>query len=343
MVNQRALVVVTLIMALGAATGFGLYFKVQGENDLLTSTIDDLESHVAELQASVDELRASVNELEELGEEKDEEIATLSSEVYQLNNRIIVLTASYQQLESDYSDLKGEYDQLWEENKMLHTLNIGNSLTSYYDALRYEFGPSGTTKWWNAAEDSCIFAAQLALHDLHELYWIKIEETYGEDVGEESYKEAYEILKKAIEYCEINSMDSDTEKIDKILDFITLYVDYEPDLDDSLRAPVETLSLRSGDCDDFSILAAAMFEKVGIQSAIAFFQLDDYAHAMILVHMDELDGYQSWGYDNLTKYDLEPGRWTIIDPQLEIELQGDDLMSEYKIYMAVEVDYEKVS
>jgi len=36
-------------------------------------------------------------------------------------------------------------------------------------------------------------------------------------------------------------------------------------------APIETIARRSGDCDDFAILAAALFEYYGIESAIGFF------------------------------------------------------------------------
>ena len=143
--------------------------------------------------------------------------------------------------------------------------------------------------------------------------------------------------------CGIDPADTDTDKVEKVLDFVYGLVDYELEIDDSLRAPVETLSLKSGDCDDFSILVAALLEAVDIQTGIGFFESPDSAHAMVLVQMDDLEGYRCWYYDDLTYYDFEPGRWLIIEPQLPIGYQDiDDTMEEYDIYMAVELDFDKV-
>jgi hypothetical protein len=51
------------------------------------------------------------------------------------------------------------------------------------------------------------------------------------------------------------------------LDFIYTHISYEEEIDDVFLAPVETLGFKSGDCDDFSILAAAFFEEAGIDAA----------------------------------------------------------------------------
>lgn len=90
-------------------------------------------------------------------------------------------------------------------------------------------------------------------------------------------------------------------------------------------APVETLSFKSGDCDDFSILAATLFECENIESAIGFFRNDDGDyHAMVLVRLDNLAGYSGfYYYDDLTHRDLSEGRWIKIEPQSPIESQGE--------------------
>ena len=131
----------------------------------------------------------------------------------------------------------------------------------------------------------------------------------------------------------------------KILDFVAWYVDYEPEIDDSQRAPVETLSLRSGDCDDFTILVSALFEMAEIECAIGYFENDaEEAHSMVLVHLDELVGYRYWRYEDLTSLGLLEGDWIKIEPQAPLDEQADEeWMSQWIIKMAVEVDYEKAT
>lgn len=223
--------------------------------------------------------------------------------------------------------------------KIHDDLRIGNSLFSYYETIRDEYGSDIRT-----IKEHCQFSAQLALHDLHRLYWKGIEEKYGEDVGGESYLQAYEILLKAYEYREIDDDDSDVDKIEKILDFVTWFIVYEPEIDDSKRAPVETLSLRSGDCDDFSILTSALFELGEIDCAIGFFENDSSAHVMVLVHLEDLGSYECWYNDDLTHYNLQDGKWITIEPQTTIEYQADEeWMQQWNIEMAVEIDYEKAT
>ena len=77
---------------------------------------------------------------------------------------------------------------------------------------------------------------------------------------------------------------------------------------DHMWFPSETLAFRSGDCTSFSILAASMFEAVGIKSAIGFFRNNrgEY-HAMVLVHLNDLGSYNYYYYyynNDLTSYGL---------------------------------------
>ena len=89
---------------------------------------------------------------------------------------------------------------------------------------------------------------------------------------------------------------------------------------------------------------AAMLEAVDIDTGFGFFQSEDAAHAMVLVHLDELEGYKYWYYEDLTDLNLEPGSWLIIEPQSRIEGQGtEDWFSQWDLYMACEVDYDKAA
>jgi len=345
--TTRLFALFALIVAIGSVF---MYFKTVNEMGVLEIELGSLESEVSKhlsqisyLESDIDEKENEIDDLNSDYQVLDDQYNILSDDFDDLSSRYDVLESDYDELNTDYNTLSIGFQELDYIFTMNTELRIGNSLTSYYDYLRNEFGPTGSRSYWGYEEESCKFASSLALHDLHRLYWIEAEENYGVDVGQESYAQAWEVLSKAVEYCEIDDNDTDTEKIEKVLDFVYGLVEYELEIDDSLRAPVETLSLKSGDCDDFSILVAALLEAVDIQTGIGFFESEDSAHAMVLVHLDELEGYRYWFYEDLTNYDFESGTWLKIEPQFTIDRQGDDeWFSQWNIYMAVELDFDKV-
>ena len=108
---------------------------------------------------------------------------------------------------------------------------------------------------------------------------------------------------------------------------------------------METLSLRSGDCDDFSILTSALFELGEIDCALGFFENNSgEAHLMVLVHLENLGKYGFYKYEDLSMFDLSQGRWIIIEPQATIEYQADEeWIKQWTIQMAVEIDFEKAT
>ena len=118
-------------------------------------------------------------------------------------------------------------------------------------------------------------------------------------------------------------------------------IEYSEDINNEFLFPIEVLTYRSGDCDDFSILASTLFEYVGIESAIGFFtnESEDYDHCMVLVNLPDLDYYGYWYYDDLTNQGLSQGRWIIIEPQATIDMQvEDDLISKWGMIAVAEID-----
>lgn len=290
-----------------------------------------VKNEVYKLNSDIDELKVELLEYIEDIEKLENDLITSNQKVNYYSTQLI-------KLQNDYNKLEYYYN-------VTEALKIGNSLTSYYDTLRYELGPTGTRSNWYSLEEPCKFAAQLALHDLHRLYWTELEARYGEDVGKASYAQAWKVMSNAYLYCGIYQEDTNIERIDKILDFINWYISYESEVDDSIRAPVETLSLRTGDCDDFTVLACALFEMADIQSAIGFFHNDEgEGHAMALIHIDDLENYKYWYFADLTELNLDEGRWLVIEPQLSIEEQGDeDWLRQWKLQMTIEIDYDKAT
>ncbi|MGQ9680290.1 MAG: transglutaminase domain-containing protein [Candidatus Bathyarchaeia archaeon] len=100
------------------------------------------------------------------------------------------------------------------------------------------------------------------------------------------------MIQDAVTYSLVMTTNSDVVKIDKIFGFIHSHIKYQTRLLDHMWFPTETITFKSGDCTSFSILAACMFEKVGIKSAIGFFTNDTLGrHAIVLVRLDNLGGY----------------------------------------------------
>jgi hypothetical protein len=234
-----------------------------------------------------------------------------------IESSVVGMTLSNQiQTQKSLDKKTQEYNSLIENFGNSSEINIGNLLATYYEYLRNNISTSRSVD----------FAANLGMHDLAMISWSGTEEdNYYDAVGEYSCDTASDNIDKIIDLIGLPIDLSYVEKIRKILIFIDQYITYEADVDEVFHAPVETLTFKSGDCDDFAILAAALFEYVDIDAAIAFFSNDDGKyHAATLVHLDSLGSYGSWYYSNLTGRGLEAGKWIIIEPQITIGRQYDD-------------------
>jgi len=189
------------------------------------------------------------------------------------------------------------------------------------------------------------FEAKLVHHDLGHTTWLSIESEYYKDIGVQSYSTALGKIQATLNYCNIQKYDTPTEKISKILDFINEYVGYQEELDNIIRSPVETLSLGSGDDEEYATLAAALFKSVGIDTAIALLKnVDDLEYSMVLVHLEKLN-ITNYYYEkpyhifqDLTKHGLKPGPWILVDTQTRIRFQGSPEIDEYLIKAAVEIE-----
>ncbi|MEM3615648.1 MAG: transglutaminase domain-containing protein, partial [Candidatus Methanomethylicia archaeon] len=207
-----------------------------------------------------------------------ENYATFDTKYMDLYNKYMDLYSKYNYLYGKYNSLYNEYEDLYDKYDALKkdydvekTFSIGNSLAFYYDLVRSNYGPrSGWT------DKQCLqFMVNLALHDLGYNVWPSLEGTFYTQTGKYSYEVAYKIINVALNFAEASKSKTPVENIKNILSFIHQYIHYEYDLGDTNSAPVETLAYKSGDCDDFGVLAAALFKSVGINVAIARFKNKD--------------------------------------------------------------------
>jgi hypothetical protein len=313
-------------------------------------TRKETDSLLQQLQEDNEDLQEQYHSLSEQYENLTDQFTNLTEAYQNLTGGHTNLTADYAELTEDYSDLQDDYNDLYADYTALQQeyyveqcLHIGNSLASYYNYLRQEIGPTGASNWWTTPDDywqlAADFAANLGLHNLAEIYWPSIEPYYSDVVGEYSYETAKGIIDEIIDLIGTRATDSDTVKIYKILAFIAKYITYEYDVNDIFSAPVETLGFRSGDCDDFTILAATLLEAVGIDTAVGLFVNDaNEYHAMVLTHLEALEGYGYWYFSDLTSLGLTAGRWIIIEGQIPLADQDSDWISQWSLFAVAPLD-----
>jgi len=235
------------------------------------------------------------------------------------------------------SPLRESYTNLRKNYEVEATLRIGNNLESYYDLVRYENGL--TVSYWGDLQREADFCAKLAMHDIGRNSWPSIENIYYGRTRKHSYEMSRRKIDEVIDLIGLRSYHTPTYKIKTILEFVHQNVHYENELDNVYLSPIETLGFKSGDCDDFSILTSALFETVGIDSAIGIFtNSEGKYHSMVLVHLEDLEGYGYLSYSDLTSQSLDEGKWIVIEPQNTIDLQDSDSVGSYSLVAAAPLD-----
>lgn len=253
-----------------------------------------------------------------------------------------ILTNNYNELQDSYNDLSVDYKALNQIIKQYNQLPIDHLMGLTYNTIREECQPNyhpwfGTYYYDKTSVD---YAAVVCAHDLGRRYWPSVENKYYQITGTYLHNDACNKITKLADIIGVSRYDSNVVKIEKILEFITGFITYQSDLNEEFLFPTETITFRSGDCDDFSILVACLFEYVGIKSAIGFFENTtlDMKHSMVLVKLPDLGNYGYFYYSDLTKFGLSNGKWIIIEPQIVISGQYNrNVLQKYSLIVASEI------
>jgi hypothetical protein len=249
----------------------------------------DTDNEVAELQGQLASLNASYNSLQ---------------------GQYGLLSSNYNTLSSNYETLQAQYDSLESQSQMSSGLKIDATLATYYDYVRE-----------HVSESAIKLEADVAAHDAGHLYWPTLEEETDyvarSGTNESADRTAFRIISKFLSYANITAGDSDVVKMDKILHLIHDYITYERRANGEILFPTEVLTFGSGDCTGFTVLAACLFEEVGIQTATGYFTSteSEEGHSMVLVHLDDLGTYAYSYFSDLTGKGLSSGKWIVIEPQ----------------------------
>ncbi|UCH57213.1 MAG: hypothetical protein JSV18_07745, partial [Candidatus Bathyarchaeota archaeon] len=256
--------------------GFGLsgylVFELDRVETSLSAEIDSLESVIeakdAEIadrdeeiasrdalitskESEIDDLNLEIQGLETVRSSVEAELSSTESELEGVRVEKSQVEAQLDLTESQLEMLQTQYDSLQGDYEVKMGLEAGNSLTSFYDCVRRDYGLAGDKSRWAGEADKMRFGAKLALHDLGYNTWGTLEFSYFQDVGNHSYVDAWERLQRVLLFCDVEGSETPSEMIEKILGFIYENVDYQLVMEDVIRAAVETLGLGSGDCDDF--------------------------------------------------------------------------------------------
>jgi flagellar biosynthesis chaperone FliJ len=257
MSNFRTIAILLMVASIAGVAGFFVNYSLsQPQIGKLVNVLQSSQINNQNLQANITQLsgehRALLTQYQSLS---DMHSQTLSQKIA-LEAQISQLNVNLNQKSSQIQDLQSENTVLNQKMQVDKSLKIYNNLTSFYDYVRDYYGLAGD-KMGYATSSQNKLGSQLAYHDLGYDVWPSQEASYVKDVGSHSYSAASKIIDYAITQCGVNTIDDSVTKVRKILDFIDLRISYSSEVDNVYRAPVETLSLSSGDCDDYSILAGA--------------------------------------------------------------------------------------
>jgi len=259
------------------------------------------------------------------------------SDYSKLQKRLSNLQSAYDSLIRQLIDHQMTNESLENEIQVLNAIKLESTVEDYYQSVR-EYCNMDTSGWlynFNSDQNRVDFCAELADHDIGKKYWPLLEKEYINYYGTYSYNDAAVVMHNFINLTGIQLSKNSTLNILQILNIVNHYVKYRPDINDRYNSPWETLAFSSGDCDDFSTLVSALFKIAGIDSAIGFFKNSTGAyHAMVLVHLDNLGGYDCFSSADLTNKGLASGRWITIEPQWPIYWQNKTSINEWNLVVA---------
>ena len=317
--NDFSLILLIIVVTIAIVFILGLFLHYENRYNILRDNYEFLESKYENLNSSQD--------------------ADYNSLLDQYNE----LQENYNNIYNKYVNNIKEYNSNGILLQKFNAMSIDHLMALTLQEIRREYQPN-----YFAWEDDPIYyeeisveyAADVCAHDIGRIYWPDIENQYFMITGHELCDKTYDIIFQAIELANLTGSDTNSEIVEKILSFTSSNIQYQDDLNDEFLFPSETLTYKTGDCDDFSILTAALFEYKDIESAIGFFDSAyyDYAHCMVLVQLNDVIGFDYYYYDDLTEYGLSPGRWIMIEPQSSISDQSDrSWFEKWEIYAAAEI------
>ena len=264
--------VLLLIVGLIIGSG-GVYFIIyQPEINNNENKISDLTSEVSDLTVTISNLESEVTELESVNSDYESQVSQLKSdlsdaegEIDTLESRILTIQNSARddldQIQSQYDDLESSYEDLLNAYELLVAALPLSPVPISAETINLEFS------WWYQGYP---WTLSLSIPQSMLEYYQSMDRAPTQDYSvyvTHPYDDVYinTIIQK-FNFIAIERSFTEIEKINLIISFVQS-LPYTSDsvttsFDDYPRYPLETLVDEGGDCEDTSILAAALLDAL---------------------------------------------------------------------------------
>jgi len=273
--------------------------------EVLNTENDALETQVTSLEEEVSTLESDLTNAEDQISEYEIEISSLEAEVSSLESEVTILQTEKSALQSEVSTLRSTVTQ---RNWLIDDLRddvseLEDELSVISDIVvtqnyAWEFG-SG----WSATEYTWELPISLGTY-LN--YYFKDRPTEWADWvdivndPDDDYYITYMV--QNVNEAAIRDGLSEIEKVNFVIDFVQSLPYTEDsvttDWDEYPRYPIETLFDRGGDCEDTSILVAALLDRLGYEVCLIF--PVDKNHVAVGIAIE--DAYGSYYDHDGTRY-----------------------------------------
>lgn len=191
----------------------------------------------------------------------------------------IGLFVSLSQRSSELSELENSYNEIDKINSELNEVIkanyykqgplMPNGLDQHYERIRdgerYRFSSKGDSGF-------SVFHSALVLHDLGEYNFSGHNLEFINDTGISCNNLTREFAKEMISYIfEANSVlrpEEDVSEMQTIYEWVNCFVKYINETHGFERFPIETLTIRYGDCEDQAMAISFLLESRGYETAI---------------------------------------------------------------------------
>jgi len=277
--------------------------KLESDKLDLITQVSSLETEKDTLETETSQLISNLNQAEEKILDYELDISTLESQKESLENQVSTLDSQISSLQSSLVSSSSTITSLQSENNDLesHLEDIsGIIVTQHY---RWEFSPS----WFSSSEWTWDLPISLGTYF-----------SYHYKERPESWRDWINIVNDPDDDYYINSMVqhinsaayskgfTESEKVNFVISFVQSLpytVDsVTTDWNEYPRYPLETLFDRGGDCEDTSILVAALLDRMGYDVCLLFLSHEN--HCAVGIALDGVSG-SYYEHDGSNYYYLE--------------------------------------
>jgi len=284
----------------------GYFEQVNSLTDSLGQLVDEKsgwEAQISTLSNENSELQAEKSQLESDLDQAEETVSLYETEISDLEEQLSTLLLNSSQQSGDISSLLTEIDDLESELKSIYDLNVNHKYPWDYGVGYYP--------------DEYEWELTFPLREYFYYYFKSRPSSWRDyinmvdDPGDDDY---ISYIVQKIEEVAVKEEYSVSGKINFAVGFVQKLPYTEKivtrDWDEHPKYPLETLFDRGGDCEDTSILTAALLDKMGHDVCLVF--PVDEEHCSVGVALDGDFGY-FYNFDGKKYFNLETtgGVWRL--------------------------------